>query len=79
MTINIAIHCKDRIVLACDSLGFLVQQMLVPNTGKPLIDKKSGQAIINPNTNQPVIDPATMQLHEVVTSSFGFDNKLLQI
>ncbi len=79
MTINVVIHCKDGIALGCDSLGSLVQQMLIPNTGKPLIDKKSGQPIINPNTGQPVIDLATMQMREVVTSSFGFENKLLQI
>jgi len=40
MTINIMLHCKDCIVLGCNSLGSKVKTFLVPGSGKPLIKKK---------------------------------------
>ncbi len=78
MTINIMLHCKDGIVLGCDSLGSQVKSFFVPGSGKPLISKKN-EPILNPETNKPIIDVNSMKKMPVVINSLGYENKIMSI
>lgn len=79
MTINIMIHCRDGIVLGCDSLGSMINQMLIPNSGTPIVDKQTGQPLLHPDTKEPIIDVKTMKRRNVVVNTLGYENKLIQI
>lgn len=79
MTLNILIHCRDGIVLACDSLASQITTVLLPNSGTPLIDQQTGKPIINPLTRKPVVDEGSLQRRETIINIFGNVNKLFQI
>jgi hypothetical protein len=79
MSINIILHCRDGIVMGCDSLGSMVQTFLEPGTGTPIVDKSSGQPILRADTNEPIIDIATMRKRNIVINTIGYENKLFPI
>jgi hypothetical protein len=78
MTINIMMHCRDGLVLACDTLGSLEQVMLQPGTGTQIING-TGKPLMHPTKNEPIIDPSTMEQRRVIINSFGFENKIFQL
>lgn len=79
MTINICLHCRDGIVFGCDSLGSMIQSLLEPGTGTPLMDKNTGKPLLHPESNEPIIDIKTMKRRNVVVNSLGYENKLISI
>lgn len=79
MTINIMLHCRDGIVMACDTLGSMIEEMFKIGSGSPIIDPTTGQQMLHPVTRNPIIDINTMQRKTVVRNSFGFENKIFQL
>lgn len=79
MTINIMLHCRDGIVLGCDSLGSMIRPMLIPGSGAPIINRQTGQPLLHPETNDPIIDVKTMKQTNVVVNTLGYENKLIPI
>ncbi len=79
MTINIIIHCRDGIVLACDSLASQIQTVLIPNSAPHIIDPKTGNPLLNPQTQTPIVDANALMRRETIINVFGNVNKLFQI
>ena len=79
MTLNIVLHCRDGIVLACDSLASQIQTVLIPESGEPLIDPDTGNPMLNPYTNKPIVDAKSLKSRETIVNIFGNVNKLFQI
>lgn len=79
MTINIIIHCRDGIVLACDSLASQIETVLIPDNAQPVIDPKTGNPLLNPHSQKPIIDANTLVRRDTIINVFGNVNKLFQI
>jgi len=79
MTINIIIHCRDGIVLACDSLASQIETVLIPNSAPPVLNPHTGKPVLNPQTQQPIVDANSLQRRETIINVFGNVNKLFQI
>ena len=79
MTINIAVLCRDGIVLACDSLASEIHTVLLPGTGTPLHDLKTGNPVLDPNSGQHIIPEGSLRRQETIVNTFGNVNKLFQL